>query len=101
MAVKWGPSVIFCVSSGTTESYWFQQCYLGGPAEELAQQALLDVLHLPDAGRQRCRQLLVDFGVARQLLAHSAGKEARSGALRGRGFRGHGSQRRMSSTLTG
>lgn len=41
---------------------------LCGGAEELAEDALLHVLQLPDAGSNAGRQLLVDVGVGRQRL---------------------------------
>ena len=43
---------------------------LGGPPKQLAQHPLFDVLHLPDAGRQGGRQLLVDVWLSTQGLHH-------------------------------
>ena len=45
---------------------------LGGAAKQLAEDALLDVLHLVDAGRQGGHQLVVDVWLSSQGL--EAGK---------------------------
>ena len=47
---------------------------LSGATKQLTEDALLDIIQLPDAGSYACRQLLIDVGVSTQGLQQHSGQ---------------------------